>query len=432
MTRNRPQRSAAAPPGPALPAPAPEASQAAPVPQAASVPQTSQTAPVSQASKVSQTAPVPQAAPRPRAFVLLARTLGASARRARFERGMLPGLNEPLPYGYFHAEQDGIAVHYSEDAPEGPLGKTLRLALRALCGFDLLHAWRHRRQIAAADIVWTHTESQSLGVALVTRLLPRRRRPRLLLQQIWLIDRWPRLGPLHRALYRALLRRADLLTFHSPLNTAEARRLFPGQRCEMLRYGIVCGPKRPPRRPGTGPVLEVVSLGNDRHRDWQTLVAAVAGQPGIRLTVASETAPLRLLAGHANIRLLRPERQAEILALYEGADVLALALKPNLHVSGCTVAQEAAVMGLPMVLSDTGGLREAYFGADCASYVPPGDALALRAALLAQRADPAAAQARARAAQRRMSEAGLSSRAFARDHARLSREILAAPAPHRR
>jgi hypothetical protein len=30
--------------------------------------------------------------------------------------------------------------------------------LRRIVGFDLIHAWRNRKGLFAADIVWTHTE----------------------------------------------------------------------------------------------------------------------------------------------------------------------------------------------------------------------------------------------------------------------------------
>jgi glycosyltransferase involved in cell wall biosynthesis len=364
---------------------------------------------------------------RPRAFVLLAHGFGATARRKRFESGQLIGLNEPEPYGYAHAEKDGIDVTYGEDRPEGRLTRLARLGVRAILGFDLVHAWRHRAQIAAADVVWTHTESQSLAAALVCRTLPRAQRPRMVMGHVWLMDRWPRLDPLRKALYRSLLAQADVMAFHSPLNTEQARKAFPQIRSELVRYGIVCGPKVPPKTISGTPPLRVLALGNDRHRDWATLVASVAGCDDLDLTIVSRTVPAKLVAGHANIRVDAVDSNDKLHALYAASDVVALPLGPNIHVSGSTVSQEAAVMGLPAVVSDVGGLREAYFDDSAVTYVPPGDADALRAALRAQRADPAAARARALRAQAEMSETGLSSRSFARDHARLTFEILGRP-----
>ncbi|PTV94945.1 glycosyltransferase involved in cell wall biosynthesis [Rhodobacter aestuarii] len=367
--------------------------------------------------------PADMPARRPRAFVLLARGFGATAWRARFESGALIGMNEPLAYGYFHAADQGIDVTYGEDLPEGRLSRLLRLGIRAVTGFDFLHAWRQRDQIACADIVWTHTESQSLAVGAVWRLLPRVRRPRLLLQQIWLIDRWPGFSPLRRWVYRWLLAPADVLTFHSPLNTELAREIFPEHRCELVRFGIAADQKTPPRLIRSGGVLRVLALGSDRHRDWATLIDAVEGCADLHLTIVSGTIPAHLLAGKPNVARAKITRNEDLFACYAQADVVALSLKPNLHVSGSTVSQEAAVMGVPAVISDVGGLR-AYFDDSCVTYVPPGDAAALRAALRAQATDPEAARQRALRAQAQMSAEGLSSRAFARDHARLSIDII--------
>ena len=76
-----------------------------------------------------------------------------------------------------------------------------------------------------ADIIWTHTESQYLAVAAV--LLLRGAKTKLLGQTVWLMDRWRSIDPLRRALYRRLVQRVDVLTFHSPANLAMAQGSFP-------------------------------------------------------------------------------------------------------------------------------------------------------------------------------------------------------------
>ncbi len=142
----------------------------------------------------------------------------------------------------------------------------LRLGLRVVTGFDLLHAFRQRRALRAADVIWTHTESQFLAVAAVLAFAPRR--PRILGQSVWLFDRWPRLNPLHRLLYRRLIRMVDVLTVHSSDNLAVARALFPDKRVLCVPFGIpaetMIAPVLRPARPlrilapaatatGTGP-----------------------------------------------------------------------------------------------------------------------------------------------------------------------------------
>jgi len=98
-----------------------------------------------------------------RVFVHLARGFGAAQWQAKWERGEIIGLNERLPYGFFLAQEDGCAVEYSEDRQEGALRAVLRLGVRLLLGFDLVHAWHNRRGIYSAEIVWTGTESQHLS-----------------------------------------------------------------------------------------------------------------------------------------------------------------------------------------------------------------------------------------------------------------------------
>ncbi len=150
-------------------------------------------------------------------------TLGDKARA----EGRLVGVNDETPYGYGRAEHMGCKVTFSHSRNENRLEAAFRLAVRVALGFDLIHAWRQRKAMARADVVWTHTESQFLAVAAVARRLANR--PRLLGQAVWLMDRWPSTTPLHRALFRALARDVDVMTFHSPLNLARAREAFAGR-----------------------------------------------------------------------------------------------------------------------------------------------------------------------------------------------------------
>jgi glycosyltransferase involved in cell wall biosynthesis len=87
------------------------------------------------------------------------------------------------------------------------------------------------------------------------------------------------------------------------------------------------------------------------------------------------------------------------------------------------VIQEAVLAGLPVVATATGGL-ESYFGADAVRYVPPGDAAALRAALIEVARNPEAARARAERAQARMTEASIGAESYIRRHVEISREML--------
>lgn len=360
---------------------------------------------------------------KPVAFVLLAHGFGAATWNTRFHQGKVIGLNEEYAYGYHHAEKMGVHVRYSEDAQESFLNKALRISVRGLLGFDLIHAWRNRQAFFAADVVWTHTESLSLAAGMLCRFYSRLPTPKLILQSVWLVDRWDSFSQIKRSLYRALLSRADVLTFLSPLNADKARQIFPTQRCELVHFGITTDQKEPPQPPRQKRPLQLLSLGNDRHRDWGTLADAVRGQDELQLTIVSGTVPKRLVNSLDNCTVERPRQNDELYALFEAADIVVVPLNSNLHASGITVLEEAVIKGKSVIVTDTGGLR-AYFTDDDVWYVPLNNPQALRETIKQVASNPDQALAKAISAQEKTGPDGLSSIAFAREHARLSLEIL--------
>ncbi|MBU9275991.1 glycosyltransferase [Burkholderia gladioli] len=341
--------------------------------------------------------------------------------RRNRESGKLVGLNDATPYGYGRAEAMQCHVRFSAAGREGRLGKLLRLGLRAVIGFDLLHAWRNRDAIRVADVVWTHTESQYLAVAAVGLLIGKR--VRLIGQSVWLVDRWRGLWWPHKWLFRRLIARVDVLSFLSPENAALARQLFPHARVEFLPFGIPAERRQPPRCRVDGPI-RVLALGNDRHRDWATLIEAVRDVAGIELTILSGTVPAGLASGARNVEIRLARSHQELSAAFEAATLVCVPLRRNLHASGITVIQEVVLSGLPVIATDIGGLS-AYFSADELRYVPMGEAAALREAIVEVAGDPAAALARATRAQARMGEGGeLGAQQYVRHHVRLSAQLL--------
>ncbi|MDR3494227.1 MAG: glycosyltransferase [Ancalomicrobiaceae bacterium] len=353
-------------------------------------------------------------------FVHLAQNKDAETWRLARERGQLVGINDPTPYGYGRAEAMGCTVAFSRSHREGVFGKIARLGLRALLGFDLVHALRQKHALIHADMVWTHTESQFLAVAAM--LLLTGANTRLLGQSVWLMDRWPRLGFLYRAFYRRLIDRVDILTFHSPQNLAVARELFPHKAVYLVPYGIPSERRLEPRPRPPDPI-RVVALGNDRDRDWPTLIAAVGSSPHISLLILSGTVPAGLARGHGNVQIRNARTNAELIDSFDAATLVCVPLKPNLHASGITAIEEAVLAGVPVVTTNTGGLT-AYFDPDEVLFAPPGDAAALRELLLAAAQDPEGSCARARRAQARMADGSLGAEAYIRKHVELTREAL--------
>jgi len=356
-------------------------------------------------------------------FVHLAYGYGARQWAQRWKDGKIIGINEPLPYGYFRAAQFGCSVDHSQDKDESAPEKILRLGVRAILGFDVIHAWRNFKQMMEADVIWTHTESQYLAILLLFRLTRRERRPKLIAQSVWLIDRWSQFSHLKRRLFAWLIQQADILTFLSPENLAIARNLFPAVRSELVLFGINADHKTIPALRSPHPVLRIASLGNDEHRDWPVLIETVSKRTDWALKIASSQVPAASLRHSSNVEIVRPKSNEELLDLYGWADLLVIALRPNAHGSGITVIQEAILRGVPVICSDVGGLR-AYFSDDEIRFVKAQDSNALEQDISKAGADPEGRLAMATRAQARMGPAGLSSESYVRRHVEISRDLL--------
>jgi glycosyltransferase involved in cell wall biosynthesis len=359
-----------------------------------------------------------------RVFVHLAREFGRTAWKQRRDKGEIVGINHDDPYGYRQAEEMGCVVEQSEDAPESSLTRLGRLGVRAALGFDLLHAWRNRKGIFSAEVVWTHTESQALAVLLLARL--RRtsaKRPTIIAQTVWVMDFWESYSLLHRTLYRCLLRRADMLTFLSPSAAAKARRLFPDTPVEFLKYGIRADEPLDVIHRERHTPIRILTMGKDRHRDWNTFVAAIRNDPRYQAKALTGAKIKSLLAGVENIACERAKTNAELRAIFQWADVVVVCLVDNLHASGITVIEEAVLCGIPVISTDAGGLQS-YFTSEELTYVPANDPKALRSAIDLLMGNDAMREAKAQRALTRMKSGDLNSRSFVARHVELSRRLL--------
>jgi glycosyltransferase involved in cell wall biosynthesis len=356
-------------------------------------------------------------------FVHLAYGFDAEHWNQRYKNGQLLGINEPFPYGYHRAEEHGCRVIFSVDKAENPIEKLFRLGIRFFLQFDFVHAWRNRKGICGADVVWTHTESQNLAVLLLFLITQPKQRPKLIAQTIWLFDRWSKCPARDRWLFKKLLARADVLTVHSRENLKVARELFPRVRSELVFFGVRAEEKIEPRKSVFRYPIRLISLGNDDHRDWATLIDAVKNLEGYELRIASQKVSPRLIAGAKNIEIVKPKSNSELLGLYEWGDVMVLAMKPNIHASGITVLQEGVLRGVPIICSDTGGLK-AYFSETEIKYVPTQDAEAIRRAIREAAEDDEGRWIFVERAQARMGPEGLSSHAYVKRHVELSKELL--------
>ncbi len=356
-------------------------------------------------------------------FVHLAENKDAVRWREAWRNGSLVGFNDETPYSYGRANALGCRVKFSESIKETVFQRASRFLFRGVLGFDLVHAWRQRAHFKQADVIWTHTESQYFAVAAVKILMGGS--AKILGQSVWLFDKWNKLSFPRRMFYSALIKRIDVLTFHSSLNLAVARRAFPSADLRLVPFGI-------PHEVFIAPHMRehdevrVLSLGNDRHRDWLTFIEAVSNRPGISAKILSGTLSKRHVANSKNIALSSAKTNEELKAAFAWATVVCIPLKENLHASGITAIQEAVLSGVPAVASDTGGLQ-LYFAKDEVRYVKANDPAALLTALLDVGHAPLEAFEMAQRAQTRLARPPLIGAAeYIRHHVDISHELLSA------
>lgn len=358
-----------------------------------------------------------------RVFVHLAHSFGCASWKERWSAGKIAGINHEDPYGYQQANAMGVIIAQSEDYDEGHVGRLFRLGLRAVLGFDLVHAWRNRRGIFAAEVVWTHTESQALAILLLMQF-SRAPRPKLIAQSVWLVDNWEGYAAWKRWLYRKLLPQADILTFHSPLALQKAEELLPRRPKQIVRYGIRADQTFTPQgNRDLHTPMHLVMIGNDRDRDWPTFIKAFANDPRYQARLITKTDLSEPLSGVDNMTRERLSSNEELFALYSWADLVVVCLKPNLHASGITVLQEAVLCGVPIICTDAGGL-EIYFDESEITYVPVGEAQAVRSAAEFLMNNEELRTAKVSRALRKMQSGNVNSYSFVAEHVAISRRLV--------
>jgi glycosyltransferase involved in cell wall biosynthesis len=170
--------------------------------------------------------------------------------------------------------------------------------------------------------------------------------------------------------------------------------------------------------------IRILAPGNDTERDWTTLLEAVRNEANLEVRIATRQLPNEMGIPVASNVVVGPAvNLRDMRALYASADVVVIPLKPNLHASGITAILEAVACGVPVISSDTGGLR-AYFGDEAVIYVPPSDSAALQQAIHFVSANEEVAASLVRHAQDAIEREGLTSHAYAARHVTLTRELL--------
>lgn len=320
-----------------------------------------------------------------RVHIEYAHTIDPAAWRRRHESGAVP---DRLPYGLDHLAEHGWDVQ-ARSAASRPAQLLERTSRRLTGGFEFVQAalGRERRACDAA-LCW----DERTGVpASLRSSLPGE--PRVAMGVIWMTEPDAPIGRRGRSLAVPALRRAEAVWALSPAQLDVLARDWRvnRDRLHLLHFGIDAefwhsdGDAEPDL---------VLGAGSDRHRDHQLLVEAMrrlrSRRPSVRLELVTQHAvevPAQL--GQKHDSLTHPEMRGA----YSRASVVALALKPNLHLSGLSVLLEAMACSRPVVITDSPGLQEYVTDGESGIVVQPGDPDALAAGVGELLADPDRARA---------------------------------------
>jgi Glycosyl transferases group 1 len=275
----------------------------------------------------------------------------------RHARGEVPGR---WPYGLDRLAGPGVDVTArSVPAP----GRGARLLARTLPG-------RPGRGVG-------HPGTRDIGVAwdenVAERMLVAAPHREMYSGAIWVTDAMAT-GGSGRGVDAALrtLRRMDGIFVNSrPQVEALAAALGrSGPPVSFFRFGVdpdFFAARAYPERP------LVVSVGGDRDRDPATLFPAMErvlqARPGTEVVVQSASD----LPPPPGVTKVPRVSHAELRELYARATVVAVATRPNLHLSGLTVSLEAMATARPVVRTRTPGVDDYFEDGTTAHLVPPGD-----------------------------------------------------------
>ncbi|MGH3013173.1 MAG: glycosyltransferase family 4 protein [Gaiellaceae bacterium] len=311
----------------------------------------------------------------------------------RHRDGLVP---DRLPYGLNNLADLGFELDVRPASRSSLARHRNRVARKLGGGFDLGESlgslWARR----ACDLSVCWDERTGVPAALRSRLPGE---PPVAMGAIWITEEDAGVGASSRALARSALQRAEAVWTLGPAQLEPLARDWgvPPERLHLLDFAI---DSEFWHAGGSAPLAGLVAGGgNDRHRDHPLLVEAIR-----RVKERRPEAALELVTSHdvevpAGLgRRHRYLSHVEMRELYGRAAIVAVALRPNLHISGISVFLEGMACGRPVVVSETPGVERYIKHGENGLLVPVGDVDALAAALEELLVDREQAEALGRAA----------------------------------
>ena len=209
-----------------------------------------------------------------------------------------------------------------------------------------------------ADLVLALLERQGMLPGLLKRAhVPPYSRTPLVIWSCWLADDLRTAGPDERRRLVNRVRSADLVTH---LSRHETEILVDAGLAEDRLFPVTYGVSHRYYTPGDDPRdLDLLAVGQDRGRDYATLVEAVRGT-SLTLDVVCRPENLAGLDVPDNVRVHGPVPLTEYRALLRRAKVVAVPTRDLAYPTGSSVALESASSGAAVVVTGTRAMAD-YF-----------------------------------------------------------------------
>ncbi|KMO71154.1 glycosyltransferase family 4 protein [Mycolicibacterium chlorophenolicum] len=301
----------------------------------------------------------------------------------RYSAGQVP--NE-LPYGFHHLIASGFDLQVRAAGRSWLINRAVGGTFRRLTGgFEFVDAIRSpSRRACDVAVCW----NERTGVPAAARtVIPGE--PPAVMGSIWMTDPHADIPKRSMKFAKWALRRASAVWANTDMQLKVLTEFgVPRDRAHLLlNPGIDSMFWHNERdEPANGLVL---SVGNDRHRDHDYLVE-IMGQvqqrlPGSRLKLITAQpvnfpAKLGVKLDHVTHPQLR--------SMYSESAVVAVALTPNIHVSGCTSILEAMACERPVVVTAYEGYERYVDHGKTGYLIAPGDKGAFVDALCELLEDP--------------------------------------------
>jgi glycosyltransferase involved in cell wall biosynthesis len=321
----------------------------------------------------------------------------------RWQRQHAAGLvPNRLPYGINRLLKQGFELEVRAANHSWLVERALGGAARRLSGgFELVDA-AHDRRRRSCDLAVCWCERTGVPAA-ARSVVPGE--PPVAMGTLWMTDPNAELSPWNAKFARWAVRQAVSVW----ANSRAQLDVLAGIGVARSRLHLLHTPgidadfwysERETPEPGL-----VLSVGNDRHRDHGFLIGAIRrlnkSLPASRLELVTHhpvVVPAELGMRHKSVS------HTELRRLYGRAAVVAVALRPNLHISGATVILEAMACERAVVVTATPGYEEYVTHGETGFLVPLGDEEAFAAAVRELLEDPERAREMGRAGRKVIEE----------------------------